>query len=303
MIDIARPLMSVVIPSYNHARYLGKALQSVLDQTYSNWEAIVIDNHSTDNTDDVMASFTDFRITYLKIHNKGVIAASRNAGIQAAKGEWIAFLDSDDWWTADKLQVCLEHINAKVDFIYHDLEIVTGQSRLFQRKKIKTWQVKSPVLMDLLLNGNSIVNSSVLVRRKLLEQIGGIDEDVAMIAAEDYNTWLRIAKFTDKFIYLPRRLGFYLIHTQNISQKDTSLSERRAVAEFLPALDEKQILRIEACFKYAEGRFNYLSRNYPKAKQAFLFSIKYGFFALRIKAFINLLKLMMRIVFNKNDNK
>jgi glycosyltransferase involved in cell wall biosynthesis len=96
MNDNASPLVSVVIPTYNHARYLGRALQSVLDQTYKNWEAIVIDNHSTDNTAELIASFADQRITYLKIHNNGVIAASRNAGIRAAKGEWLAFLDSDD---------------------------------------------------------------------------------------------------------------------------------------------------------------------------------------------------------------
>ena len=94
----ATPLVSVIIPTYNQAHYLVRALQSVLDQTYINWEAIVIDNYSTDNTDEVMADFADPSVTYLKIHNNGVIAASRNEGIRAAKGEWVAFLDSDDWW-------------------------------------------------------------------------------------------------------------------------------------------------------------------------------------------------------------
>jgi glycosyltransferase involved in cell wall biosynthesis len=137
MNDLANPLVSVVIPSYNHGRFLGRALQSLLNQTYTNWEAIVIDNHSTDNTDEVMAKFADPRITYLKIHNDGVIAASRNAGIRAAKGEWIAFLDSDDWWTNDKLKVCFDRVDEKVDLIYHDLEIVSDQSRTFRKKKSK----------------------------------------------------------------------------------------------------------------------------------------------------------------------
>ncbi len=91
-------LVSVVIPTYNHARFLGRALQSVMDQTYKNWEVIIIDNHSQDNTDEIVEAFKDPRITLLKIHNNGVIAASRNMGIRAAKGEWIAFLDSDDHW-------------------------------------------------------------------------------------------------------------------------------------------------------------------------------------------------------------
>lgn len=284
MNDSAAPLVSVVIPTYNHARYLGRALQSVLDQTYVNWEAIVIDNHSTDNTDEVMASFADHRITYLKIHNKGVIAASRNAGIRAAKGDWIAFLDSDDWWTADKLQVCFDGINDKVDLIYHDLKIVTDQPRLFKRKIIKSWQVTPPVLIDLLLKGNAIANSSVVVRKSLLEQIGGIDESVEMIASEDYNTWLRIAQLTDQFIYLPRRLGFYLQHNQSISQKDMSVSGRRAVAEFVPALSEQQKLKLEAGFRYTKGRFNYLAGNYAEAKQHLLYAFYHGRTFIRIKA-------------------
>lgn len=72
---IADPLISVVIPTYNHAHFLGLALQSVLDQTYTRWEVIVVDNHSTENTNEVMRKFTDSRITFLKIHNNGVIAA------------------------------------------------------------------------------------------------------------------------------------------------------------------------------------------------------------------------------------
>ena len=120
MNDTAAPLVSVVIPTFNQASYLGRALQSVLDQTYTNWEAIVIDNHSTDNTDELMTSFADPRIIYLKIHYNGVIAASRNLGIRAAKCEWIAFLDSDDWWRLDKLQVVFDCINDKVDLVYHD---------------------------------------------------------------------------------------------------------------------------------------------------------------------------------------
>ena len=120
MNDTVSPLVSVVIPSYNHGRFLGRALQSVLDQTYTNSEVIVVDNHSTDNTDEVMASFADQRITYLKIHNNGIIAASRNAGLRLAKGEWIAFLDSDDYWSGNKLEQCILN-RSNNDVIYHRL--------------------------------------------------------------------------------------------------------------------------------------------------------------------------------------
>ena len=111
------PIVSIVIPTYNHAKFIGKALESVIDQTYKNWEAIVIDNNSTDDTDKVINQYNDPRIKYLKINNDGVIAKSRNQGIREAKGEWIAFLDSDDWWTKDKLEVCLSETD-KNDFLF-----------------------------------------------------------------------------------------------------------------------------------------------------------------------------------------
>lgn len=283
------PLVSVVIPTYNHAHYLGRALQSLLAQTYINWEAIVVDNHSTDNTDDIMSSFTDPRITCLKIHNNGVIAASRNMGIRAAKGEWIAFLDSDDWWTVDKLQVCFERINDNVDLIYHDLEIVRDPPAFFGKKIIKTRQVKNPVLMDLLVNGNALSNSSVVVRKRLLDKIGGIDENVDMIASEDYSTWLRIAQITDKFIYLPRNLGYYLLHDHGISRKDMYVPARTSVSEFIYLLDEQQKTKIESRFRYAKGRFSCISGNYTDASDSLLFSLMHGAISIKLKSVLFLM--------------
>jgi len=136
------PLVSIVIPTYNYANYLKRALQSILDQKYENWEAIVIDNHSTDDTSEVINRYKDPRIKYLKISNYGVIAKSRNAGILAAKGQWIAFLDSDDWWAADKLRTCSEYFNNRVDLIYHDLAIMRSKPQFFKRKLVKLFLYK-----------------------------------------------------------------------------------------------------------------------------------------------------------------
>jgi glycosyltransferase involved in cell wall biosynthesis len=117
-------LVSVVIPTYNHAHFLGQTLRSVIDQTYTCWEAIVVDNHSSDNTDAVVASLGDPRIQLFKIHNQGVIAASRNMGIRHARGEWVAFLDSDDWWSSRKLELSLAGLQQGADLVYHDVWIV-----------------------------------------------------------------------------------------------------------------------------------------------------------------------------------
>jgi len=289
MIDATGPFVSVVIPTYNHARFLGRALQSVLDQTYTNWEAIVIDNHSQDNTDEVVDSFRDPRITLLKIHNNGVIAASRNMGIRAAKGEWIAFLDSDDWWTPNKIQVCLEQINDKVDLVYHSLKLVSETPIFLRRKTIKSWQVKTPVIIDLLVDSNPITNSSVVVRKSLLDRIGGIDENAGMVASEDYNTWLRIAQITDSFYYIPYTLGAYTAHEASISKKDMSVPSRYACADFMHLLNDKQQFKLESNLRFTKGQFAFTSGDYRVARNDFLFCIRHGNVFIKIKSLFMLI--------------
>ena len=282
--DKTNTLVSIVVPTYNHSIYLKRALESIINQTYENWEVIVIDNHSTDNTFEVVANFKNNRIKYLKVHNKGIIAISRNIGIKSANGEWIAFLDSDDWWTRDKLEICIQSINEKVDFIYHDLEIIANNSRIFSRKKIKSRKLKKPVLIDLLTEGNEIGNSSVFVRKKFLDEINGIDESKELVAAEDYNTWLRIAKLTDQFVYLKKRLGYYLVHDQSVSKKDMSIPARYAIKEFSGLLTQYQKTKQEAFLKYISGRFNFLNLNYKKSMKDLLFTLKNGGISLKVRS-------------------
>jgi len=282
--DKTNTLVSIVVPTYNHSIYLKRALESIINQTYENWEVIVIDNHSTDNTFEVVANFKNNRIKYLKVHNKGIIAISRNIGIKSANGEWIAFLDSDDWWTRDKLEICIQSINEKVDFIYHDLEIIANKSRIFSRKKIKSRKLKKPVLIDLLTEGNAIGNSSVFVRKKFLDEINGIDESKELVAAEDYNTWLRIAKLTDQFVYLKKRLGYYLVHDQSVSKKDMSIPARYAIKEFSGLLTQYQKTKQEAFLKYISGRFNFLNLNYKKSMKDLLFTLKNGGISLKVRS-------------------
>lgn len=98
-------LVSIIMPSYNTAKYISASIRSVLNQTYTNWELLIVDDHSTDNTDEVIQPFlTDSRIKYLKNKKNSGAAVSRNRALKEAKGEWIAFLDSDDLWMPQKLQ-------------------------------------------------------------------------------------------------------------------------------------------------------------------------------------------------------
>ena len=268
MSNSSEPLISIIIPTYNHSRYLGRALQSIYDQTYGNWEAIIIDNHSTDDTCDVVKKFDDPRVSYLKIHNGGIIAASRNMGINAAKGNWLAFLDSDDWWSADKLEICSKYIDDNLDLIHHDLDVVYDQPSFFRRHVTCSRQLKSPMLKDLLIKGNAIVNSTVIVRKKLLTKVGGISEDKNMVASEDYNTWLRIAALTERFRYLPKSLGCYQVHSNGVSQRDMSKSDYAAISEFKDQLTPDQLGETEKFLSYVSGRFNYLKKDYTSAEFA-----------------------------------
>lgn len=211
-------LVSIVIPTYNHAHFLGRALQSVLDQTYTNWEAIVIDNHSQDNTEEVLQTFPDPRITLLKIHNNGVIAASRNMGIRAAKGEWIAFLDSDDVWYPQKLEIAINEIqaNPSVDVCSTD-EILVDD--LTDNKKLLRY---GPYCTDfykiLLVTGNRLSTSATLVRRNFLNENSILfRENKEFVTAEDYDLWLLLARSGAKFKFIHSVQGEYLIHANNSS--------------------------------------------------------------------------------------
>ena len=103
-----KPLVSIIIPTYNREFCIGRAIKSVIDQTFTNWELIVVDNNSTDNTVEVVNNFLDERILVKKINNNGVVAISRNRGIRLARGVFVAFLDSDDWWKPQKLESALK---------------------------------------------------------------------------------------------------------------------------------------------------------------------------------------------------
>lgn len=210
----ARPLVSVIIPTYNHAHFLGRALQSVLGQTYPNWEAIVIDNHSQDNTDEVVRSYQDPRITLLKIHNNGVISASRNMGIRAARGDWIAFLDSDDFWYSSKLERCLAKLNEGFDLVCHG-ERWLGEGR--DREMFYGPEARASY-QSLLFDGNCISTSAVVVRREHVEAAGGFDENPDVITAEDYDLWLQLARNGTRIGFVRQILGEYLIHGGNQSK-------------------------------------------------------------------------------------
>lgn len=212
-----KPFFSVVIPTYNCANKIHRAIESVLSQSYKSFEVLVMDDGSTDNTEEIINSFRDKRILYDKDKNFGGPAKPRNRGIAKAKGDWICFLDADDWWHHHKLEFTLSEIEAGAEVIYHDMYLVRSLSQNIFKDKLISSQPKHPMFTSLLFSAMSLPNSSVVVKKECLKKIGKISEKKDLISVEDYDTWIRLSKVTEKFARIPRALGYYWSGGSNIS--------------------------------------------------------------------------------------
>ena len=233
------PLISIILPTYNREYCLGRAINSVVLQTYSNWELIVIDNQSTDGTDNLLAHYLDPRIKVIKISNNGNIAKSRNKGLSVSRGTYVAFLDSDDWWSKDKLNFALDALEAGADLIYTDAYLVRehlGSGARPKRNSVR--QLYRPVLHDLLFEGNCIFCSSVVTRRELLTRVGGFSEDERLIAIEDFDLWLKLASVTEKFTRL-KNSSIYYAHSPDSASTSgrTVLSSKHLIQKYASEWD------------------------------------------------------------------
>lgn len=201
--------ISVIIPTYNRANELARCLESLTHQTYKNFEIIVCDDGSTDNTKEVVDRFkNELNITYDYAENFGGPARPRNRGIRLAKGESIAFLDSDDWWYPQKLEVSVKYIG-KYDLVYHDLDLYISEDK--SNAVVYGRKLNGNFTKDLLLNGNGIPNSSTLISKELLDKTGFFSEEIQLIAVEDADMWIRASKISNNFHYIPMSLGAYWV--------------------------------------------------------------------------------------------
>lgn len=202
------PLFSVIIPTHNRADLLVRAVKSVLVQTEPNFEVIVVDDASTDNTPSVVAAMSDERIRYIR-HEKGLgSAGARNAGIREARGEFVAFLDDDDEWMAGKLAMQVDHFRRHPGA---DLGVVVCGSRVLKGNRV-TEQIPRPrgwVYEELLAFRCHTTTGTILVRRSCFDRVGGFDE--AFPAFEEWDLLLRLSQeYT--FDYVDQPLHLYYEH-------------------------------------------------------------------------------------------
>lgn len=190
-------MVSIIIPTYNREKEITRAISSILRQTYSKYEIIIVDDGSTDSTQQVIGKIEDSRIRYIKLDQNQGVAHARNVGIQEAKYDYIAFLDSDDEWLEQKLelQMCrMLEASKKVGFVYCRMSGITrdGSSR-FVCPLVKYGEdILDGNMFQSLLIRNVIGTPTMLVRRECLEQSGGFKE--SLMCLEDWELILRIAK-------------------------------------------------------------------------------------------------------------
>lgn len=261
------PKFSIIVPTYNRLADLERMLKSVFDQTVSDWELLIVDNHSTDGTAALVTGLGDRRIQLLSVHNNGVIAVSRNAGIAAASGEYIAFLDSDDWWLPDKLRRVAEAFDAGADVVYHDLFTVRSAAQKRFRPGGSVRPLRSPAAIDMLSRGNALVNSGTSVRTSTLRASGPLNEDVELVGIEDFEGWLRLAAVTERFVLLDETLGFYWLGGGNMTNPQRTLKGLAAFERLYgPALDRLPAAGRPVWFQYSRARAYYALGDFARAR-------------------------------------
>lgn len=195
--------------TYNRAHYIGQAIDSVLSQSFSDWELLIVDDASTDTTEEIVRSYEDSRIVYIKNESNLGITKNRNKALSLAKGEYIAVLDSDDYWIDNaklEKQVAFLDAHPMYALVGTQMEIVDSAGKKIKKEYFPTMDF---LIRILLLLKNMFAHSSVLYRRKEILNLGGYDDTLPIW--EDYDLWLKIGR-SYKFANLSTCATAYRTH-------------------------------------------------------------------------------------------
>ena len=292
-----KPLVSVIMPVYNGEKFVGEAIESVVNQTYKNWEIIIVDDGSTDNSKKIIDQYlTDSRIHYIKHSKNQGIPSARNTGIKASQGDFIAFLDQDDIWFPKKLEKQIAIFKCRTHdcgMVFSDKIMLRDEGFIKVRKKsrripknINRLPLRKVTEALFLYNFISII--TVMIRRECLETVGLLDESIKG-GADDYEFCLRLAtKHKIKYLSIP--LAIHRIHKANYSDVERFFQDNLfimdkafAQAPFLAALRKKKL----AMLYYDLGRYYQQEGRFHHAREALWKAVRY--YPLKIKPFLALL--------------
>ncbi len=216
------PAVSVIIPAYNVASYIAETLESVFAQTYRDFEVIVVNDGSTDNTEKSIAPFNS-RIIYVHKQNGGVQSA-RNAGLKAAHGRYFAFLDGDDMWLPRYLETLLALIESDpgIHAVYPNAYYI-GSPYFAGKLHQGVFPVSEPVTFERVLKRQCFIFCSVLLRRSVIDQVGNFDEKLWGQGAEDLDLWLRILQNGYRFQFTTEPLVKYRWRHDSLSNSGVGM--------------------------------------------------------------------------------
>lgn len=228
-------LVSVIMNCYNSDTYLHEAIDSVLKQTYQNWEIIFWDNQSTDSSADIVKAYKDPRIKYFYAQNFTVLGQARNLAVKEASGEWLGFLDCDDIWLPNKLELQMNLLNLSKytpGLIYGQMDFIieTNGNNTVLGKSAKNLKnnptLPTGYIFDKLLYNCFIPLPSVLVKKQLFWKVGGINDSLKV--AEDYDLFLKISEVS--FVEaVQETCCFYRIHDNNLSHKNYKITFEESI--------------------------------------------------------------------------
>lgn len=313
------PLISIITPTYNHDKYISKCIGSVIGQTYENWEQIIIDDGSTDETGNIITKFNDNRIIHIKQNNLGIynLKETYNKALSISKGEYIAVLEGDDYWPDYKLgeqikifenpKVILGWGNAQIVNDTDEIEGFVHKSKSFQKISTKY------ETLDKLLLRNFIPACTVLCKKKALMNIGGFQQSNHSPCV-DYPTWLNLSKL-GSFYYDEDIMGYWRRHKGQASSKNAFEMLKTGIDYSIKLFDnlddeEKKLLNINhqdiikfknqmlADFNFDLGRKSLYKKEWKRSRIYFKTSLN-GSNLIKFYASIGIICSFLRIDFEK----
>lgn len=274
------PHISVIMPVYNRESLVSKSITSVIDQTYTNWELIIVDDGSTDGTIDAIKKIDDKRIRLIQINHCGHINHVMNTGVKNCTGNWLAFLDSDDLWLPEKLESQLIILKKeKTKWIYSNYEFIDENENKIHRQNFKFIPFSGQILNELIMTKTSVTICSIMIEKKFFNEIGGFSERNDIRG--DYEFTLRAALHTPVSV-VPNTLVQVREHSGRVTKSRTYPHERtaRTYQAFIkqkPGKEFEKLARKRLAQLLSEASvYRFRNKNYGKAISQLIQSLWLG---------------------------
>lgn len=280
------PIVSIIMNCFNGEKFLKETLETVLSQSYSNWELIFWDNQSNDSSSLIVKNISDDRIKYFLAQNHTKLGAARNLAVQQAKGEWLAFLDCDDLWEKDKLKLQIERA-----LVEDNISMVYGRTEYFSEGGLTYTNITRNTLPEgdifgELAKDNFISLSSAMVLREKYILVNGIEQNYNQ--AEDYDLFVKLS-IDSKIGVVDQSVMKYRLHENNLSafQKDLAFTESIEILEkYLP--DRRAVIGLK---HWTSLYVIFCISRMKITKDALYYFLKYGSFLILFKKSIELINL------------